>query len=80
MSKAVDPDALLDSFVTHKGPPCRPSQLTGVAKQVWDRAMERTTDLPASAVAKAMRSLGANIHEQTVKHHRQGGCLTCQKK
>lgn len=77
--RAVDPDALLNSFITHVGPRCHPSRLTGTAKQVWDRALERK-ELPAAAVARALRSLGVSIDHQTVKRHREGECLTCQKK
>mgnify|MGYP001601776378 CR=1 FL=1 len=74
----MDVDALLDSFVTHSGPRCKVADLTGAARDVFERGMERA-DLPESAITRAMQSLGAQISRATVQRHRAGECQTCRK-
>ena len=74
-----DVDALLDSFHTHNGPRCKISSLTGPARAVFDRALERH-DVSAPAVVRALASLGVQVDRFTVGRHRSGECATCRGK
>lgn len=77
MKKAEDVDALLESFVTHYGPKCKLADLTGTARAVFDRGMERT-DIPQTAIARALQSLGVEVSRSTIERHRHGDCVTCR--
>ena len=73
----IDLDALLDASVKHNGPTCRVAELDGTARAVLERGIER--GIAASAIARALGTLGVEISLSTVQRHKLGGCRTCRK-
>mgnify|MGYP001615985972 CR=1 FL=1 len=70
-------DALLEAQIVHNGPRCKIAGLTGTARAVFDRALERD-DIPESAVARAIASLGVSISRGTIARHRAKECTSCR--
>ncbi len=77
--KAAEIDALFAKEIKTSSFDCFVLNLTGPAKDVWARVLERP-DLPTSVVHRTFAKLGVRVAASTIARHRANECVKCQPK